>query len=251
MNTNELKQHLISEYEQNFSGWDFSYLKGKMEEDPLPWNYRNIVLDHISSSQQMLDMGTGGGEFLDSLPTLPAKTYATEGYLPNIEIATKRLQPKGVEVKEVKEDDVLPFKDSFFDLVINRHESYSCQEVHRTLKNNGIFISQQVGGMNDIDVNSTLGAALPDFSDWCLLKAKEDLLHNGFEIVSCDEYIGKTRFYDIGSIVYYLKCIPWQVEDFTVEKYINRLFLLDDHIKTKGHKDFILHRFITIARKSK
>ena len=250
MSINELKQYLISEYEQNFSGWDFSYLQGKMEEDALPWSYRHVVSDLISSSQNMLDMGTGGGEFLDSLSALPAKTYATEGYPPNIEVARKRLQPKGIEVKEVQEDGLLPFEDSFFDLVINRHESYSCKEVHRILKGNGIFVSQQVGGMNDIDINSALGASLPDFSDWCLLKAKEDLLNSGFEIVSCDEYIGKTRFYDIGSIVYYLKCIPWQVEDFTVEKYIDRLFLLDDHIKSKGHKDFIFHRFVTIARKS-
>ena len=87
MSINELKQYLISEYEQNFSGWDFSYLQGKMEEDALPWSYRHVVSDLISSSQNMLDMGTGGGEFLDSLSALPAKTYATEGYPPNIEVA--------------------------------------------------------------------------------------------------------------------------------------------------------------------
>jgi hypothetical protein len=32
----------------------------------------------------LLDMGTGGGELLSSLPNLPNNTFATESYKPSI-----------------------------------------------------------------------------------------------------------------------------------------------------------------------
>ncbi len=251
MKTNQLqlKQYLISQYEIKFSGWDFSYLDGKMEESPLPWNYRNIITEYMKTSSCMLDMGTGGGEFLDSLEELPKLVYATEGYAPNIPIAQNRLKHKNIEVKAIDETNILPFDNASFDLVINRHEEYIVDEVKRVLKENGYFVTQQVGGMNNIDINSTLGANPPHYYNWCLLKTIEDLTNAGFKIVISDEKIGYSRFYDIGSIVYYLKCIPWQIDDFSVEKYFDRLYLLDEYIKAHKYKDFMNHRFYVIAQR--
>ncbi|MCK4667145.1 methyltransferase domain-containing protein [Candidatus Dependentiae bacterium] len=242
---------LQNEYSASFEGWDFSYLtkSGRMEESPLPWHYKQMINQYIPKSKVLLDMGTGGGEFLSSLDNLPLKVFATEGYESNIEIARNCLAPKGIEVKPIAEDNLLPFQDNFFDLIINRHEAYSVFELNRVLKPNGIFITQQVGGMNDIDINSMLGAPLPKYFDWCLLKTIEDLIENGLTVTASDEYIGKTRFYDIGAIVYYLKCIPWQIEDFSIKKYFSRLKLLSDHIYKKGFIDFIYHRFYIIASK--
>ena len=249
MNKLQLKQYLISQYEIKFSGWDFSYLDGKMEESPLPWNYRNIITEYMKTSSCMLDMGTGGGEFLDSLEELPKLIYATEGYAPNIPIAQNRLKHKNIEVKAIDETNILPFDNASFDVVINRHEEYIVDEVKRVLKENGYFVTQQVGGMNNIDINSTLGAIPPHYYNWCLLKTIEDLTNAGFKIVISDETIGYSRFYDIGSIVYYLKCIPWQIDDFSVEKYFDRLYLLDEYIKEHKYKDFINHRFYVVAQR--
>ena len=62
---------------------------------------------------------------MSSLSPLPKCTCVTEGYEPNIIIAKKRLEPLGVKVYRVDNDESLPFNDETFDLVINRHESYS------------------------------------------------------------------------------------------------------------------------------
>lgn len=250
MKNNEFYSLLQHEYSTSFSGWDFSYLidSGRMEEFPVSWNYPSIVNRAIEKSVSMLDMGTGGGEFLDSLPKLPLQTFATEGYLPNIEIAQKRLKNKKIIVKPIKEDDQIPFDDNSFDLVINRHESYRPEEVSRVLKNDGKFISQQVGGLNDIDLNMVLGAET-SYSDWSLSKAIIQLEKVMFSINEFSEDIVKTRFYDIGAIVYYLKCISWQVEDFFIDKYIDRLELLNRLISKNGYIDFICHRFFFIASK--
>jgi len=61
------------------------------QEFPLSWNYRNEVKFRIYGISSLLDMGTGGGEFLSSLSPLPANTCATEGYEPNIPVARNRL----------------------------------------------------------------------------------------------------------------------------------------------------------------
>jgi ubiquinone/menaquinone biosynthesis C-methylase UbiE len=45
-------------------------------------------------------------------------------------------------------DNKLPFGDNYFNVIINRHESFNLTEVNRTLKRGGYFITQQVGNKN-------------------------------------------------------------------------------------------------------
>ena len=68
-------------------------------------------------------------------------------------------------------------------------------------------------------------------------------------IIESNENIGKYRFYDIGAIAYYFKCIPWQVPDFSVKKYFDRLEIINNVILEKGYIDFISHRFYLIVQK--
>src|SRR6187549_330120 len=77
-------------------GWDFSYLAGRMREDAPHWDYRQVVTAALGESGALLDLGTGGGEFLSSLRPLPALTCATEGYAPNLPVARRRLAPLGI-----------------------------------------------------------------------------------------------------------------------------------------------------------
>ena len=71
----------------------------------------------------------------------------------------------------------------------------------------------------------------------------------GLKITGQKEDIIKTRFYEIGEIVYYLKSTPWQVPDFTVEKYYEKLKDIDKIINNTGYIDFTCHRFLIIADK--
>ena len=47
-----------------FEGWDFSHLKGRWENEQLPWDYKTIISKYLRPEMQLLDLGTGGGEFL-------------------------------------------------------------------------------------------------------------------------------------------------------------------------------------------
>src|SRR5207244_4921427 len=100
----------------------------------LPWDYTASVVEHARSSPDLLDLGTGGGEWLAELSYRPPRTVATESWGPNVAIASARLRPLGVDVVQVApaRDNTgkpvegaaspLPFPDEAFHLVVDRHE---------------------------------------------------------------------------------------------------------------------------------
>jgi SAM-dependent methyltransferase len=249
----DLFNFLISEAEHPFSGWNFSYIEDRVVNGPLTWSYTSEIIPLVRNVESLLDMGTGGGEFLASLIPLPKKTYATELYELNVPIAQRTLEPLGVEVFTPDSETQLPFKDEEFELVINRHEFYSEKEVRRILKPNGIFVTQQVGDRNDAKLRLALKGTEKSENDteWNLEFAKNRLKASEFEIIEGYENIASTRIFDVGAIVYYLKAVPWELPGFTVEKYYDKLLEIHDHICENSFLELEKnnHRFIIKARK--
>lgn len=247
----DLFKFYLNEYQDKFSGWDFSYITdtGRMKEFPLKWSYTSKILKKLRNTECFLDMGTGGGEFLSLLNPLPDNSYATEGYEPNIPLAKKRLKPLGIDVVKVEEDNKLFFENDFFDLIINRHEEYSANEVKRVIKNNGYFITQQVGGKNCIELNHLMGSGDFGMPEWDLNYAVTELKENDFKIVEGYEEFPGLRFYDIGAIIYYLKAVPWQISNFSVDRYYDSLKKIHNKIQKKGFIDIEEHRFMIVAKK--
>lgn len=235
---------------REFSGWDFAYIRERWHEDDPPWSYREIVLEFIVTARHMLDMGTGGGEFLSTLAPFTAKVQATEGYPPNLAIARERLAPLGIPVTAVTDDGHLPFPDATFDLVINRHEFYLPAEVYRILQPGGYFLTQQVGGNDGIGLNERLQAKTDfAYSDWQLSRAVKELEQTGFSFKRTEEAFPAMVFDDIGAIIYYLKAIPWQIADFSVDRYREPLFELYCWMQKYGPLQVSSHRFLIIAQK--
>jgi hypothetical protein len=242
--------YFLEEANKGFSGWDFSYISGtgRMQSQLLPWSFGSIVLPYIRSVDAMLDMGTGGGEFLSHFQPFPASIYVTEGYLPNVPIAKKRLEPLGVNVVYFEDDAALPFEDKYFSFIMNQHESYDPKELRRITSDGGTFITQQVGGLDYVDLNERLGAELNDeYAHWNLGYAVEELEQHGFKVVYSMEDISVSRFYDIGACIYYLKAIPWQVPGFEVDKYMERLYDIHLTIQNQGYFEVKQHRFVLKA----
>lgn len=235
---------------QEFSGWDFSWMRGRYYESEPFWDYRQMVLDRMKNISSMLDMGTGGGEFLASLSDLPEITYATEGYPPNFPIATQRLQPLGVKVVAVVDEHSLQLPDTMFDLVIDRHEYFDTSEIMRILKPGGIFLTQQVGPRNCVELNQYLGAPIDaNVAHWKLNQEIGALEQAGFSVLQSHEQVLESNFFDIGAVVFYLKVIEWQVEGFSVEEYEPRLRELHQLIERQGAFYASEHRFLIEAKK--
>ncbi len=84
MNREQLKNYLKSEENQVFQGWDFSYINGRWDDEHIPWDYKKILLSYLKAEHKLLDMGTGGGEFLLTLNHPFYNTAITESYPPNV-----------------------------------------------------------------------------------------------------------------------------------------------------------------------
>ncbi len=250
-------QELVAEAEgQPFSGWDFSYLKGRYEEGGPSWDYRQKVIIRMKEVRTMLDMGTGGGELLSTLRPLPKKTFATETYPPNAELARRRLRPIGVRVVQIESEAHLPFDAGYFDLVINRHEDFSAKEVHRILKGGGTFITQQVGGKNNDELNQLLqekihGRITHPNPSWNLARVTAELKEVGFDIVDQLEESYPSKFYDIGAVVYFLRHVPWEMPDFDTVKYRGPLLELHQKFTETGRLRVTSQRFYVEARKDR
>lgn len=248
---NHLFLSYLQDADKGFTGWDFSYITrtGRMKTGLLSWSYGSMARPLVQRAGSMLDMGTGGGEFLTMLRPFPESVYATEGYKPNIEIAKKQLEPLGVTVVPVEEDCDLPFENGQFNLILNQHESYSAQEVRRIIETKGVFLTQQVGGLNCMEINEALGVPVnKEFQDWNVTKALEELKNNQFEVMYSNEEFRIQRFYDVGALIYYLKAVPWQVPEFSVEKYKEQLYTIHKRIQDDGFFDVKQHRFIIKAK---
>lgn len=251
--SDELFEFLIAEVEAHFSGWDFSYIADRESQAPLRWSYVSEVLLRVRKSRAVLDMDTGGGEMYSYFAPFPSVAYATEAYAPNIPIARKRLEPLGVVVIPLDEEEPrqLPFEPDKFDLVLNRHGYYWEPELYRILQPGGLFVTQQVGNRNDIGIRKLLGACDASAnSEWAdLSRASANLQSAGFRIIKQLEDIYPQRFYDVGAIVYQLKAVPWQIPDFSVEVYFDKLKAIHETIQKTGYVDVEEHRFFMIAQK--
>ncbi len=234
-----------------FEGWDLGVFAGRYVEEPPSWDLREIVPARLGSTESLLDLGTGGGEFLSSLAPLPAVTAATEGYPPNVPVARRRLEPLGVHVADTTaEPDVLPFPDESFDLIVSRHEAYAPAEIRRVLRPGGLFITQQVGGRDLAEVNTALDAPPHAYRSWELAAAAADLERAGLTVSDGREELTPCTLHDVGAVVLLLRITPWHVPDFDVDTYDARLRELHKRLSAGTPLRAHCHRFLLTARRT-
>lgn len=254
MNRNELYAAWKAEEDvAHIHGWDFSYLSGRcIEKKDFPWDYREIIQSYLTPEMRILDMETGGGEFLLSLGHPHKNTAATEGYPPNVEVCKEALLPLGIDFRPAESGGALPFDDESFDMVINRHGDFDPQEIYRVLKPGGLFITQQVGAVNDrelVDLVMPEKQPLPFPGQYLDLTA-ERFRNAGFEIVDGQEHFGCMRFLDVGAVVWFARVIEWEFIDFSVDRCFEQLLNAQKLLEENGCLTCRTHRFLLVAKKA-
>ena len=232
-------------------GWDFSHIAHRYsEEDDLPWDYRQLIESHCKPESQLLDMDTGGGEFLLSLNHPYQNTAAMENYPPNVALCRDVLLPLGIDFRPGDSTGPLPFEDNRFDLVINRHGSFHPGEIFRVLQPGGLFITQQVGAENDRELVRLLcgDVSLPYPEQYLSITARS-FQEAGFEILESGEAFRSIRFFDVGALVWFARIIQWEFPDFSVETHLDRLLKAQKLLEERGCLEGTIHRFYLCARK--
>ncbi|WP_433360907.1 methyltransferase domain-containing protein [Actinoplanes sp. CA-142083] len=237
-------EHLVAEaVEVSLKGWDFGWLAGRATGSDPSWSYPELAAGMLRDSTSLLDVDTGGGELLASLAPLPPRSIAVEGWAPNLPVARERLGPHGVDV-HFAPGTKLPVDDRSIELLLNRHGRLDAAEVARVLAPGGTLLTQQVGSDDCAGINETLGAPPAYDRVWNAHTAVTELTAAGLTVVDVREEWPAFTFHDIGALVYQLRAVPWQIRDFTVDRYEQPL----RQIWAAGELSVRAHRFLIQAR---
>jgi SAM-dependent methyltransferase len=216
-----------NEESQPFSGWDFTHLRRRYSEEKPPWSYEELARDVLRGARTAVDLGTGGGEVLAKL------SDAFSGR---------------IVVTEARPPAALPFRDASFDAVLDRHEAYDAREVARMLAPGGVFLTQQVDGRSHADLLAWFGTE-PHWPDVTVDRLAAALVRAGLDIELARSSWGTISFLDVGALVYYLRAIPWEVPDFSVDRFRPELLGLQRRLEETGALRFDEGRFVIRARK--
>lgn len=252
MNKKQLKEFWLKEESlAHIHGWDFSHIDGRFtEEADLPWDYKQVIKSYLKSNCFLLDIDTGGGEFLLSLNHPYANTSATEGFPPNVCLCKNKLLPLGIDFREMSDYGKIPFGDNSFDIIINRHGNYNISELYRVLKPNGYFISEQVGDDNDRELVDLLLPNTPKPFPRANLDIQSRLfVSKGFKLIKGEEAFRPVKFFDTGALVWFARVIEWEFPGFSVESCFDNLLKAERILKEKGSVGGTIHRYLIAAQK--
>lgn len=252
MNQKELLSIWKAEEKNAFiHGWDFSHIDGRYtEQDDLPWDYRAVIEEYLHPEMKILDIDTGGGEFLLSLNHPHENTAAMENYPPNVALCKDILLPLGIDFRPGDGKGNLPFDDGRFDMVINRHGDFNAEEICRVLKPGGLFITQQVGAENDRELVELLCGETPiPFPEQYLKLTSRKFENAGFTILRGEEVFRPIRFFDVGALVWFARIIQWEFPDFAVDTHLENLLRAQRKLEELGSIDGTIHRFLLVAQK--
>lgn len=131
-------------------GWNFSKMNYSVERLSKYDYYKNVV-EHITPTTKMLDIGCGSGEKAARYYSFASKVYLTDieqEMLNKAKINVEKYYDENSEAKNKFNFAILDcngpfdFPDESFDLVVARHCGANMSEVYRVLKKGGIFISE-------------------------------------------------------------------------------------------------------------
>jgi hypothetical protein len=231
-----------------FRGWDFSYLRHRMVQAQPPWDYLALARSQVRSSRSLLDQATGDGAVLASLAPFAGFATAIEGYLPNVAIAAARLAPIGVPVVAANEAARMPFAPGAFDLVLNRHGGIQAPFVAEVLCRGGWCLTQQVGGRSLSDLMAHFGVE-PKWPKNVLGEVSVQFAAAGLDVELAQEWSGTATFADVGAVIYFLRAVPWLVDDFSVDRHLPQLATLQDRLGRLGKLEFTTSYFLLLAKR--
>jgi SAM-dependent methyltransferase len=231
-------------------GWDFSWFDGRATEERPPWGFARLMGERMTSVSRALDIETGGGEVLATVPRPPKLLVATESWPPNVALARQRLAALGAHVVAVADAPTLPFVGASFDLVLSRHPVVNLwDEIARVLRPGGTYLSQQIGAGTNRELTDFMMGPQPVNQRRSAARLRAAAEAAGLEVVDLQSCELKVEFYDVAAVVYFLRKVPWTVPDFSVQDYAERLRAMHELIEHEGAFASTAQRILVEARK--
>ena len=232
------------------AGWDFSWFDGRATEQRPSWGYARLVAARMAAATAALDVQTGGGEVLATVPRPPALLVATDSWRPNIAVAAAHLRPLGASVVEAADEPTLPFRDEAFDLVVSRHPVRTLwAEIARVLRPGGTFLSQQIGEGTNRELSEAMLGPLPAPDPRHPERLADAARAAGLTVLDLRAETLRAEYFDIAAVTYFLRKVVWTVPGFAVENYLPQLRAVDHGIRALGPFVSFARRVLIEARK--
>ena len=167
---------------------------------PVPWEYREVVLRYLRPSDAVLDIGTGGGERLRDLAGAFGSGLGIDIDPEMVRSATGNSAVPGLSFRVGS--DRLESVTETFDVIIDRHAPFEPGAVAAHLRPGGYFITQQVGERNMACVKAALGGP-PEPS----VTRRQSLAVGGLRLLAFLEYDVEYVVRDIESLVFWLNAL--------------------------------------------
>lgn len=122
-------------------------------------DYVDLIVNHLDKNQLLVDLGCG-----TCTKTLHLSKYVK--HLTGIDISPRMLSKAHENAVNLNVTNLdlclgdnlcLPFESSHFDIAIASMTNWSASEVHRVLKNNGLFIAQIISPNDKADIKRAFG----------------------------------------------------------------------------------------------
>ena len=228
-------------------GWDFSWFEGRATEERPPWGYARMMADRMARATAALDIDTGGGEVLATVPRPPPLLVATEAWPPNLVRAVANLGPLGASV--VAADTDLPFAPASFDLVVSRHP-VDTDWARSPRPDPRRHLPLPAGGPGSVgELTDFVMGPQPGSDARRPARAVAEASAAGLRVVDLRRATLRMTFCDVAAVVHFLRKVVWIVPDFTVDRYRHRLADLHRRIEADG--PFVAHarRFLIELRR--
>jgi SAM-dependent methyltransferase len=225
-----------------------SGLKNRVQEEPLPWDLRLVTKKFLDGRQSLLDMFVSSADFINGFSDLPPRVAFVDRLPVDTPEQVWNVKDTHVHVKHSTGDCLLPFPDASFDIILNRNNKYEIGEICRVLAPGGVFLTQQIGGMNALDLCAALGMTIK-ITGRSLLQNAAVFIRAGLRLVDHGESLGKQRFYRVDDILYYIKHVPLLAECFNAATFQQELEVLEKLLEQQGYYDCISHRYFIVVEK--
>jgi SAM-dependent methyltransferase len=179
-------------------GWDFSCMK--VLRQPVPWDYQDVVLQYLRPSDDVLDVGTGGGEKLADLAGSFSHGLGIDVDAKMVQVAGEISAAGNVDFRVCSEQ--LETIAEKFDVIIDRHAPFDLAAVAAHLKPGGYFITQQVGELNMACVKAALGQQTS-----APVIHRQAISDSGLRLLAFMEYDVEYVVRDIESLVFWLNAL--------------------------------------------
>ena len=227
-------------------GWAPEY-DGPTRLGPGPrWDHEQRARELLEGARSVLDLGTGGGEFLAGVcDGYLGLAVATEEWAPNVPVAASRLSAVGITVLHASSEH-LPFADGSFDLVLDRHEALDPEDAGRVVARGGYVLTQQVTNSNWQE----LRAFFPRMTEFAphFERYQSGFRNAGLKVTRAETHDCLVKFASLGEVAYLLQAAPWTVPDFDLDGDLDALLALE---RSAGGDGIVLTegRYIIEARK--